>query len=46
MSSLRRIATALRAFLQGFVGPVALPTDPAAAKAELKHRCEGRGRCC
>jgi hypothetical protein len=46
MASLRRLVGALRAFLLGFVGPLALPTDRAAAKAELSHRCEGRGRCC
>ena len=43
---LHRIGVALRAFLQGFVGATALPTERTKAKAELEHRCQARGRCC
>lgn len=43
---LRRFTLALRAFLAGFVGATALPTDRAAAKSEIVHRCQSRGRCC
>lgn len=45
-AGLLRFRTALRAFLQGFVGATDLPTDRGAAKSELVHRCQSRGRCC
>ena len=39
-------AHALRAFLHGFVGATRLPRERQAARDELTHRANGRGRCC
>jgi hypothetical protein len=41
-----RLGAALCGFLQGFVGPTDLPTEPRAARHALTHRANGRGRCC
>ncbi len=41
-----RFGSALRGFLHGFVGQTALPKETGAARRELTHRANGRGRCC
>ena len=43
---LLQFGSAVRGFLHGFVGPTALPQETAAARRELTHRANGRGRCC
>ena len=43
---LRRFASALRGFLQGFVGQTALPRERHAACDALTSHTSGRGRCC
>ena len=41
-----RFGAALRDFLHGFVGQTALPKETGAARRELTHHANGRGRCC
>jgi len=42
----RRAATALAAFLRGFLGLEALPREPGAARAALARRAARRRSCC